>query len=214
MANVIREPGAWGVVISSTVSRIQDNRLVDNVLLGGSGGVFQRADANLTVERMTMVDNRAWFCWSTNPNTDPKDGDFAVGARLANTIMTGCPVGLNVTANPYQGVFDNAYNDLYAVSELYNGLATAGVGEVSVDAAFDVNQFGPGAYLRGPTPLTTAGNGAPMGARVMYRSTDGVLDDTPLWPWPMESRIRRETGLSVTWEDAGGLWRTLCGAYD
>jgi hypothetical protein len=43
------------------------------------------------------------------------------------------------------------------------------------------------------------------GARLKYRYVDGVLKDgtdetpaQPLWPWPMEQRIRDELGLSVT----------------
>ncbi len=36
------------------------------------------------------------------------------------------------------------------------------------------------------------------GARLEHRYVDGVLTDRPLWPWPMEERIQREMGLSVT----------------
>ena len=36
------------------------------------------------------------------------------------------------------------------------------------------------------------------GARLTHRYTDGVLTDVPLWPWPMEERIQREMGISVT----------------
>lgn len=43
------------------------------------------------------------------------------------------------------------------------------------------------------------------GARLRYRYVDGVLKDgsdgtpvQPLWPWPMEQRIREELGISVT----------------
>ncbi len=40
------------------------------------------------------------------------------------------------------------------------------------------------------------------GARLTHRYVDGVLTDQPLWPWPMEERIQREMGLSVTREMA------------
>jgi len=59
-----------------------------------------------------------------------------------------------------------------------------------------------------------------MGAEVLYCYVDGVLTDEPLWPWPMEDRIFKETqelfgqGISVTWEANGGLWKTLDGIYD
>ena len=29
----------------------------------------------------------------------------------------------------------------------------------------------------------------------------------------MEERIRREKGVSITWEAGGGLWKTLKGVY-
>ncbi len=37
-----------------------------------------------------------------------------------------------------------------------------------------------------------------IGARLDNRYIDGRLTDIPLWPWPMEQRIRRELGLSPT----------------
>ena len=36
------------------------------------------------------------------------------------------------------------------------------------------------------------------GARLTHRYVDGELTDEPLWPWPMESRIQAERGISVT----------------
>ncbi|MFO7955641.1 MAG: chondroitinase-B domain-containing protein [Candidatus Brocadiia bacterium] len=36
------------------------------------------------------------------------------------------------------------------------------------------------------------------GARLTHRYVDGELTDEPLWPWPMEERIQREMGISVT----------------
>ncbi len=36
------------------------------------------------------------------------------------------------------------------------------------------------------------------GARLSNRYVDGVLTNEPLWPWPMEERIQREMGISVT----------------
>jgi len=39
------------------------------------------------------------------------------------------------------------------------------------------------------------------------------LTNKLLWPWPMEERIKNETGYSVTYESGGGLWKTLDGVY-
>lgn len=36
------------------------------------------------------------------------------------------------------------------------------------------------------------------GARLTHRYVDGILTDKPLWPWPMEDRIKDELGYSVT----------------
>lgn len=35
------------------------------------------------------------------------------------------------------------------------------------------------------------------GARLLYRYVDRQLTDQPLWPWPMENRIKDELGISV-----------------
>ncbi|MEZ4272840.1 MAG: hypothetical protein R3C68_15815 [Myxococcota bacterium] len=62
--------------------------------------------------------------------------------------------------------------------------------------------------------LATAGeNSTQIGADVRYRYHNGVMTNCPLWPWPMEDRIYAETGLSVTHEQDGGLWRTLEAVY-
>ena len=45
------------------------------------------------------------------------------------------------------------------------------------------------------------GSGTTMngeGARLTHRYVDGELTNEPLWPWPMESRIQAELGISVT----------------
>ena len=50
-------------------------------------------------------------------------------------------------------------------------------------------------YPYSPRTLTSlTGNGA----KLTNRYVNGVLTTTPLWPWPMEQRIRNELGISVT----------------
>jgi hypothetical protein len=83
-----------------------------------------------------------------------------------------------------------------------------------MDPSFDTATYGRGAYLIGSPALAGAGEGgARMGARIVHRTIDGVLTTEPLWPWPMEDRVFQETGVSVTWEVNGGLWKTLSGVY-
>lgn len=53
-----------------------------------------------------------------------------------------------------------------------------------------------------PTPFqATAGSGA----RMYYRYVDGVLTDTPLWPWPMDARIR--AALTTSGRDPDTIFR-------
>ena len=37
-----------------------------------------------------------------------------------------------------------------------------------------------------------------QGAHIYYRYVDGKLTSTPLWPWPMNERIKGLTGLDLT----------------
>lgn len=86
-----------------------------------------------------------------------------------------------------------------------------------VDPGYDLAKYGQGAYLFIPptSPLKRTGlGGTDIGANILYCYQDGVLTDRALWPWPMEERIKTETGYSVTWESGGGLWKTLSGIYD
>ena len=93
---------------------------------------------------------------------------------------------------------------------------TIGTTDKQVDPGYDVAKYGRGAYLFIPpnSPLNGAGQGGrDIGASIIYRYQDGVITNQPLWPWPMEDRIKAETGMSVTWESGGGLWKTLDGVY-
>jgi hypothetical protein len=85
-----------------------------------------------------------------------------------------------------------------------------------VDSGYEVNKYGRGAYLFVPacSPLKHAGQGGTdIGANILYRYQNGTLTTQPLWPWPLEERIKTETGSSVTWASAGGIWKTLDGVY-
>lgn len=85
-----------------------------------------------------------------------------------------------------------------------------------VDPGYDSSKYGRGAYLFLPpdSPLNGAGlDGQDIGANIVYESIDGQSMHTPLWPWPMEDRIKAESGKSVTWQSGGGIWKTLDGVY-
>lgn len=92
--------------------------------------------------------------------------------------------------------------------------AVPGTGEKYINPAYDTDTYGKGAYLMIPNALKGQGeNGADIGAEILYQYVDGKLTNVPLWPWPMEDRIKAETGYSVTWESGGGIWKTLNGVY-
>ena len=83
-----------------------------------------------------------------------------------------------------------------------------------INPRYATGKLGKGAFLMVPAALKGKGeNGADIGASVLYRYQDGVLTGTPLWPWPMESRIVAEFGISPTWEAKGGIWKSLKGVY-
>ena len=56
-------------------------------------------------------------------------------------------------------------------------------------------------HLASPDPLVADGGTilqSPNGVNVWLHYVDGELTDTPLWPWPMNDRIKARTGVDVT----------------
>jgi hypothetical protein len=85
-----------------------------------------------------------------------------------------------------------------------------------VNPGYDTARYGLGAYFFIPpgSPLKGKGEqGSDIGANLIYRYADGKITKQPLWPWSMEERIKAEAGVSVTWENGGGFWKTLEGVY-
>ncbi|MCJ7739934.1 hypothetical protein MUP32_01275 [Candidatus Microgenomates bacterium] len=133
-------------------------------------------------------------------------------------FQTTNPVKMLVkNADPQNlATFNHSYNK-YSVNNTnpYENTA-AGTGEGPLSVNWDTNQWGDGAYLiASKTNLKGIGeNGKNIGADVIYQYENGVITSKPLWPWPMEERIKKESGVSVTWEANGGLWKTLDGVYE
>ncbi len=215
--NIVYGLSFWGYLVSSAKHRIEGNKFINNISINNSYGFFQRADADLVIKNMTIVGTRPGSSFAVQEvSTQPKDSDFEVKGDLRSSIILSGGIGLYIRLSPNFISFTNEYNDLYGLSTSYANAASQGTGEISVDPSFDISKYGKGSYLFIPniSPVKTAGeNGNQMGAEVLYRYKDGVLTDIPLWPWPMEERIFRETGISVTWEKDGGLWKTLDGIY-
>jgi hypothetical protein len=220
--NVVRgsiawsEPGSeldWGITEGAGPEQTQSNRITNSVAVGSSDGVSHRADRDLVMERLTIA-GVADEAYVVSPTGDePKPGGFSVGGVLRDSVLAGGSVGIKLSSSTYVGLVTHQYNDLFGIATPYSG-ASADATEMAVDPGYDVARYGAGAYLIAPSALATSGvAGGPIGAEVLYRYDDGVLTGEPLWPWPMEDRIFRETGRSVTWASGGGLWTTLDGVY-
>jgi len=126
---------------------------------------------------------------------------------LTNSVL------LNDTEAIHGGDPGHSYVDFYGNSS--NGV-TLGATDKTVDPGYDTATYGRGAYLFVPSSSTLKGagsNGADIGANIIYEYVNGLLTNTPLWPWPMENRIMTEKGMSVTWAASGGIWKTLSGIY-
>ncbi|MCF6150566.1 MAG: hypothetical protein E3K37_18205 [Candidatus Kuenenia sp.] len=201
----------WSYSVSSILHRIEGNRFYDNVSINTANGFYQRADADLQVRNLTIVDTNNIAFALQEYSYEPKDSDYVINGDLRNSILQSGDKGLSVNSakSPRLESFTNEYNNLYDFNTTYSAAATQGTGNISVYTGWNTNKYGKGAYLFVPEasePATSGENGARMGAEVLYCYHDGVLTNAPLWPWPMEDRILAETGISVTWESRGGIW--------
>ncbi|MDA8389004.1 MAG: hypothetical protein M0Z58_10150, partial [Nitrospiraceae bacterium] len=117
------------------------------------------------------------------------------------------------------------YNNFYNMYGGYGPLAFASkmsppdlnTHEIQADPGYPTSTYGYGAYLMAPSSMQGKGSGGTdIGANVIYEYVNGSLTSTPLWPWPMESRIVAAFGKSATYADdgnghTGGIWKTLSG---
>lgn len=202
-----------GFGVSSATERTSGNRIVGSAAIRAVTGLFQRSDDDLVVDRLTLVDATEKAI-SVSPTTEePKEAGFALRAVIRSSVLLRANEGIVVGGSPYIGTIAHHHNDLFGVTTPYYGTA-ADPTELAVDPAYDLARYGTGGYAIAPRALATAGAaGGPIGAEILYRHRDGVLTTEPLWPWPMEERILRETGRSVTWQSNGGLFTTLDGVY-
>lgn len=206
---------SWAYCCSSAIHRIEGNRFINNVSINNQYGFFQRADADMRASNLTIVGNISQ-AFALQETSDPKDADFEIKGDVRNSIFLSGDIGFNIVNSSHLTSFTNAYNGLYQLGRPYIGIASQGLGEIAVDPGFNTSKYSKGGYLFVPdeSPLKNSGEvGTPMGAEVLYRYQNGALTSEPLWPWPMEDRIFAETGVGVTWEANGGLWKTLEGVY-
>lgn len=237
-----------GLNIISANQQLHGNSVENTVFIGndttaGFGipytAILQRGDDSFTLDHLTLVNHQ------TAINFAPHGAGHGVpcfdidGTATNSSIVngsTGIAVGGPNSDCPNIVVaLDHHHNNFYDVDIHYSG-TTGGPGDTSVNPGYDTAQYGLGAYLFVPPALKGQGeNGADIGAEVLYRSVEGILIGTRLWPWFMEARICAETanllgeGQSVTYEAhqveydydgdgqpetytcTGGIWKTLLG---
>ncbi len=112
------------------------------------------------------------------------------------------------------GSLTSRYNNFSSIGTPYSGSVSDKTGDQTMTASYDTATYGLGAYLMAPSGMMGKGeNGGNIGANVLYEYQNGQLTNVPLWPWPMESRIKAELGISPTYASGGGLWTTLNGVY-
>lgn len=209
LANVAYGPLETAVLVSWTApgGTLRPNGTVirDHVTIANVNGVFLRADAMVSAEHLTLVAAASAF-----PITPNQMATQPIGFSLTNSVLSQGDMGIAYAADPIIVLTDHHDNVFDRMSTPYVSAAIAGENEPMLSIDWPTATYGNGAYLMRPPPLATAGSGGgPVGAEILYRTIDGELTTTPLWPWPLEDRIRNETGMSVTWEANGGLWHTL-----
>ncbi|MEZ4270304.1 MAG: hypothetical protein R3C68_02345 [Myxococcota bacterium] len=224
LGNIVgaNDSGRASVQISGTAI-FEGTQILDLVAFDGSGGFVQRADADLFLSGATLVrHSNAALIFDASSPLDP---GFTINATIRNALVIGVsPPAMNsavaVTSDPEIINIDHGFVAWLDVNTPYSG-TVAGNNDIDLcndlflcTPPFDEQVYGKGAYLIAPDVLAVRGeNGTQIGANVLYRYENRLLTGERLWPWPMEERIFAETGLSVTWEAEGGLWKTLDGVY-
>jgi hypothetical protein len=188
--------------------------------------VNDSAGQNTQISNSYFANNRQQGPYTTSQ--DHGDGiiwNSPHGGSITNSTFVNNEVGISrqdgsptisnsVFVNNGTAILDDPGHSHLAFWQNYNSMIAPT--DTQLDPGYAVKKYGRGAYLFVPacSPLTHAGpGGTALGANILYRYQNGVLTAQPLWPWPMEERIKAETGISVTWASAGGIWNTLDGVY-
>jgi len=201
---------------------MDDNEFLNNASIGNTYGCLQRNDRNLHINRITIAES-VEKGFSQTPYCKKKpayDCSWRVYAEITNSSIVNAPIGFSrnkspivlpegCEGGPYYGQLTHEWNNLYNIDNSYSG-TSGGQTETMINPLYDTKTYGKGAYLIVPPALRGKGeDGSDIGAEVLFRYIDGHLTNEPLWPWPMEDRILNETGISVTFESQGGIWKTL-----
>jgi hypothetical protein len=157
----------------------------------------------------TTINNFTWISSQVN-SVGAKIFSSGQSINVKNSFFQG-PASSSMFANSSSSTLSHSSNRYStSITNPYGSGTSAGSNEGGLDPNWDTAKYGYGAYLMASkTNLGSLG----IGADVLYRYEDGTLTSKALWPWPMEDRIKSESGVSVTWESGGGIWKTLDGIY-
>ena len=219
---IIGLPGNWGIKVDgyySNGTNYSGTIVKNNVVLNNDYGIVQTGDSSLVVGYNTIVNTSSSepmynATGSAEYVDDATHADVArsgnIGATESNTSYLNSNGQIGIYADAAATVTSD-HDNFYGVTSPYFSGATV-TNNKAINPAYNVSGYGNGAYLFPPSSLATAGSGnGPIGATVLYEYLNGSLTTTPLWPWPMESRINAELGISPTYVNdgsghTGGLW--------
>ena len=206
---------------SQKTNEVLHNVFHNNVGIDSGEGFRHKTDHDLTIDRMTLLGSSLGHYHFDGSSYG---GAVALAVKLRNSNFVAGPVTF-AYSNGGTVTRDDQYNNFFQNADGYQG-----TNSFQIDPDYCVQRFSKGAYLIQPNSLRGQGeNGADIGAEILYRYQDKVLTNVPLWPLPMEDRIRKESTelfgecFSATYETIddptygrckGGLWSTLDGAYD
>ena len=189
------------------------NKWLNNVSVNNMHGIVFSNDRTLTATNLTIANNVAGVVFRDNYENPATDYLNLTNSIIVNSRLCGFDFYPADTPSGGGSSILHTYNTFYNnATQFYDG--SHHPTENNVNPAFDTESYGYGAYLVRPSALSGLGkDDADIGAEVLYCYEDGILTDIPLWPWPLEDRIHKELGISVTMKANGGIWKTLDNVY-
>lgn len=192
-----------------------------NVSMGNQGNLADpTVQGNQILGTISLLAGRDWTGQPMNYGTRPACDDPTKTPVFAN--LEEWPyfrIGFVADRQDNTTVSDNVFRDIFSYGNYSEGMGyyasafTSPGGGFIIDHATITGNLGL-AHIEGPSVnigqqsmprfdgITNSLIGGTQyqeeGARLLNRYVDGVLTNEPLWPWPMEERIQRELGLSVT----------------
>ncbi len=186
-------------------TQVIDSAIFDHPYLPCSGANWPCWERGFGVDMRTQ---NGKIIGSTFVNNDTGLRLLSSGNEIKNSIFLNNQIALAGSNT------NHTYCDFWGNSNLGTSLVSS---DQQVNPGFDLGRYGRGAYFFIPQSSSLKGagqGGVDIGANILFQYENGVLTSKRLWPWPMESRIRAERDISVTWEANGGYWKTLDGVYD